>query len=96
MLAVPVGEVKNKLSFFLHLIESQKESIQITRHGKPIAFIMDKESNDKLSKQALFSSGLEEWHKKYGHLFANEEIDQIFERDRAIEPDTRHPEDFAI
>ena len=96
MLAVSVGEVKNKLSFFLHLIESQKESIQITRHGKPIAFIMDKESNDKLSKQALFSAGLEEWQKKYGNLFTNEEIDKLFERDRTIEPDFRHQEDFAI
>ena len=96
MLAVSVGEVKNKLSYFLHLIESQKESIQITRHGKPIAFITDKETNDKFSKQALFSTSLEEWRNKYSHLFNNEEIDRIFERDRTIDSDIRHPEDFAI
>ena len=96
MLAVPVGEVKNKLSYFLHLIEIQKESIQITRHGKPIAFITDKETNDKFSKQALFSSSLEEWRNKYSHLFSNEEIDIAFKRDRTIDPDIRHPEDFTI
>ena len=96
MLAVSVGEVKNKLSYFLHLIESQKESIQITRHGKPVAFITDKDTNDKFSRQAMFSAGLSEWHDKYGHLFANEEIDRIFERDRTVEPDIRHPEDFVI
>ena len=96
MLAVSVGEVKNKLSYFIHLIESQKESIQITRHGKPIAFITDKETNDKFSKQALFSASLEEWRSKYSHLFTNEEIDRIFDRDRTIDSDIRHPEDFAI
>ena len=96
MLAVSVGEVKNKLSYFLHLIESQKESIQITRHGKPIAFITDKETNDKFSKQALFSASLEEWRSKYSNLFTNEEIDRIFDRDRTIDSDIRHPEDFAI
>ncbi|MBO7047454.1 MAG: type II toxin-antitoxin system Phd/YefM family antitoxin [Spirochaetia bacterium] len=96
MLAVSVGEVKNKLSYFLHLIESRKESIQITRHGKPIAFITDKETNDKFSKRALFSAGLTDWHDKYGHLFTNKEIDKIFKRDRTIDPDIRHPEDFTI
>ena len=41
-----------------------------------------------------FMKGLKEWHEKYSSLFTNEEIDQIFKRDRTIEPDIRHPEDF--
>ena len=96
MLAVSVGEVKNKLSYFLHLIESQKESIQITRHGKPIAFITDKDTNDKFSKRAIFSAGLAEWQEKYGHLFTNEEIDKVFARDRTVESGIRHLEDFEV
>ena len=43
MLQVSVGEAKNKLPHFLHLVEEQNEEIQITRHGKPVAFINGKE-----------------------------------------------------
>ena len=39
MLSVSVGEAKNRLPYFLHLVEEKNEEIQITRHGKPVAFI---------------------------------------------------------
>lgn len=45
-------------------------------------------------KKDDFKKDLAEWQKKYSSLFTNEEIDQISERDRPIEPDIRHPEDF--
>ncbi|MBR5915381.1 MAG: hypothetical protein IKZ57_02905 [Spirochaetia bacterium] len=41
-----------------------------------------------------FMKGLAEWREKYSSLFTNEEIDKIFERDRSIEPNIRHIEDF--
>ena len=46
-------------------------------------------------KKDDFMKGLAEWHEKYSSLFTDEEIDKIFERDRTIEPDLRHPEDFC-
>ncbi|MCR4822879.1 MAG: type II toxin-antitoxin system prevent-host-death family antitoxin, partial [Treponema sp.] len=36
MISVSVGEAKNRLPFFLHLVESGEE-VQITRHGKNVA-----------------------------------------------------------
>jgi hypothetical protein len=47
-------------------------------------------------KKDEFMKGLAEWHKKYSSLFTNEEIDKIFERDKTIEPDVRHSEDFDL
>ena len=47
-------------------------------------------------KKDDFKKDLAEWQKKYSSLFTNEEIDQISERDRTIEPDIRHPEDFEL
>ena len=34
MLKISVGEAKNRLPYFLHLVEEKNEEIQITRHGK--------------------------------------------------------------
>ena len=45
-------------------------------------------------KKDDFMNGLAEWQEKYSSLFTNEEIDQISERDRTIEPDVRHPGDI--
>ena len=47
-------------------------------------------------KKDDFMKDLAEWREKYSSLFTNEEIDKIFERDRTIEPDIRHPEDFDL
>ena len=47
-------------------------------------------------KKDEFMKGLAEWREKYSSLFTNEEIDKIFERDRSIEPNIRHIEDFDL
>ena len=65
MLSVSVGEAKNRLHYFLHLVEEENEEIQITRHGKPVAFINGKDSLQKLEKKQKYLDGIKAWRNKY-------------------------------
>jgi len=97
MISVSVGEAKNKLPYFLHLVEEKGESIQVTRHGKTVAVINNQETSSITDKKQLFKNGLLKWRTKYADeikQFTNEEIDSIFAREEDTEPDVRHPEDF--
>ncbi len=93
MISVSVGEAKNRLPFFLHLVEEQNESIEITRHGKAVAYINNQKTNDSMSKKSRFLNGIKKFNSQD---FSNDEIDQIFARqkDSDSEQSVRHPEDF--
>ena len=100
MISISVGVAKNKLPYYLHLVEEKGESIQVTRHGKTVAVINNQETSCVLDKRQLFITSLEKWRKKaYNDFFSdskitNEEIDSIFAREKDTEPLIRHPEDF--
>ena len=82
MLKVSVGEAKNKLPYFLHLVEEQNEEIQITRHGKPVAFINGKEMLDKADKKKKYLESISSWREKYSDcLFSDKESDSVFGRE---------------
>ena len=51
MLSISVGEAKNKLPFYLHLVEDKKEQIQITRHGNVVAIINGKDQFETFNKR---------------------------------------------
>lgn len=98
MIAVSVGEAKNKLPYFLHLAE-KGESIEITRHGKAVAMLNSHENAKFFSKKEHFLSTLDSWRQRYpASLFENDEIDQIFSRKSSSDSMSavRHPEDFSI
>ena len=97
MISISVGEAKNKLTYYLHLVEEKGESIQVTRHGKTVATINNQDSSNVLCKKQLFTKGLESWRSKYADelkQYSDEEIDVIFARQKDDEPILRHPEDF--
>lgn len=97
MISVSVGEAKNRLPYYLHLVEEKGEQIQITRHGKTVAYLNNQESTGVIDKRNLFAEGLIKWRAKWADELAqttNEEIDAIFAREKDIEPYIRHPEDF--
>lgn len=97
MISVSVGEAKNKLPYFLHLVEEKGESVQITRHGKTVAVINNQKTSGVLDKKQIFTNGLKKWRQKYADYlqeFSNKEIDDIFAREKDEEPIVRHPEDF--
>ena len=56
MISISVGEAKNKLPFFLHLVEENNESIEITRHGKTVASIICHENSPCHSAPIQWSS----------------------------------------
>ncbi len=102
MISVSVGVAKNKLPYYLHLVEEKGESIQVTRHGKTVAVINNQEASEVLNKKQMFCNSLLKWRKKcYGDdnstdstLLINKEIDDIFLRTKEAEPIVRHSEDF--
>ena len=97
MLKVSVGEAKNKLPYFLHLVEEQNEEIQITRHGKPVAFINGKEMLDKADKKKKYLESISSWREKYSDcLFSDKESDSAFGREKDDDFSIRHPEDFSL
>jgi len=100
MTAVPIFDVKNRLPYFIHLVE-EGETIQITRHGKPVARIVSEMEaiNKQKSERQIFKEKIMEWRKKASvwlESTSNEEIEGIFNTERTIEPDIRHPEDFGM
>lgn len=97
MISISVGEAKNKLPYYLHLVEDKGESIQVTRHGKTVATINNQDMSNTLSKKQMFAKGVEKWRQKYADELAqisDAEIDEIFSRKKEDEPSVRHPEDF--
>ena len=96
MLSVSVGEAKNRLPYFLHLVEEKNEEIQITRHGKSVAFINGKDSAQKLEKKQKYLDGIKAWRNKYSDcLLPGAEVDSIFAREKGDDFSIRHPEDFS-
>ncbi len=98
MTAVPIFEVKNRLPYFIHLVENG-ETVQITRHGKPVARIVSEEDvvQEQKTEGQIFMKKVMEWRENASDWLStttNEEIDEIFNIPRTIEPDVRHPEDF--
>lgn len=95
MTAVPIFDVKNRLPYFIHLVESG-ETIQITRHGKPVARIISEEEivQEQKTEGQIFMEKVMEWREKASDWLTNEEIDEVFNIKRTIEPNIRHPEDF--
>ena len=94
MIAVSVGEAKNRLPYFLHLVE-KGETVEVTRHGKSVAFINNCEKSNALSKKEKFFTSLSAWRETYADcLLPNEEIDEIFKRDSSIESDVLYFSDF--
>ena len=98
MTAVPIFDVKNRLPYFIHLAENG-ETIQITRHGKPVARIISEKEVEQEQKTEgqVFMDRLMEGRERASDWLdttINEEIDSIFNIPRTIEANIRHPEDF--
>ena len=88
MLAVSVGEAKNRLPYFLHLVEEKNETVQITRHGKVVAYLNTKDETEDSGAQ--FMADLNAWKNKYRDInFDDAEIT----RNKEVFA-VRHPEDF--
>ena len=97
MQQVPVFEAKNKLTLLLHIIESG-ETVEITRHGKPIAVLCKKEtaaSHIATEKEDPFLLA----YKNFRHSmtdnteWTDEEWNRCFDIPRPV-CNIRHQEDF--
>lgn len=95
MTAVPIYDVKNRLPYFIHLAENG-ETIQITRHGKPVARIISEKEVEQEQKTEgqIFMEKLLEWRERASDWLTDEAIDEVFNIPRTIESLIRHPEDF--
>lgn len=93
MIEVPIFEAKNKLPYYIHLAEAG-ETIQLTRHGKPVARIVAEESCSPKTDGQIFIEKVMEWKEKNKECISDENIDKTFNIQRTIAPTIRHPEDF--
>lgn len=95
MRQIPLFEVKNRLSFFVDLVE-QGERIEITRHGKTSAVLVGAEkqtTTDDISKSPFYLAYLNFRKKMDFDAFSEAEWKKTFEIERR-KTGLRHPEDF--
>ena len=88
MISISVGEAKNKLPYFLHLVEEKDESVQITRHGKAVAYINTKDTASGTAAKVL--ADLAAWKNKYSDVDFGESEPARNKTTFSV----RHPEDF--
>lgn len=96
MTAVPIFDVKNRLPYFIHLVESG-ETVQITRHGKPVARLISEEEviQEQKTEGQIFMEKVMEWREKHSDCLLTENDEKVMYNYRhTIEPAIRHPEDF--
>lgn len=94
MTEVPIFEAKNKLPYYIHLVESG-ETIQITRHGKPVARLVAETECEQKSEGQIFMDKVMAWRKAHPDcLLTDEEADDLYRLRHVIEPSVRHPEDI--
>ena len=82
MQSIPIYEAKNKLPLFIHMVE-QGDSFEITRHGKPVAYLVNKNEKKDTEKIDKFQLILTHWKEKYSDSFLSEtEEKEYFEKPR--------------
>ena len=77
MTSVPIYEAKNKLPFFIRLVENG-ETLEITRHGVPVAYLVNKDEKLTTSETDKFKIVMDKWRKKYSDCFLSEEEKKYF------------------
>ncbi|MCQ2577458.1 MAG: type II toxin-antitoxin system Phd/YefM family antitoxin [Treponema sp.] len=97
MISIPMFEVKNKLTQFVHMVENgETDCVEITRHGKAVAVIGKKEEF-KVSEQAdpffLAYKSFREKMISSGSDLSEAEWHEYFDIPRQ-KSNLRHPEDF--
>ncbi len=95
MQSVSVAVAKDRLPYFLHLVE-QGETIQVTRHGKPIAMIIRTEEDGE-QVPTSFDIAYAKFRKQLDEekLELNqEEWEEYFNIPREVQLGPRHEEDF--
>lgn len=95
MQSVSVAVAKDRLPYLLHLVE-QGETVQITRHGKPIAMITQIDGYMQEHEPTNFDIAYAAYRKRIADEegFTDEDIDRCFNIPREIQIGLRHEEDF--
>lgn len=82
MQSVPIFEAKNKLPLLVHRVE-QGDSFEITRHGKPVAYLVNKDEKKEANQVDKFEMVMNHWKEKYSNCFlSDEEEKEYFEKPR--------------
>ena len=94
MISVPIYEAKNRLPQFIHMVE-EGESFEITRHGTPVAYLVNMAEKKDGAHRDKFEMVMAHWRKKYSDCFLSEaEEQEYFEKPRQTSG-IRHIEDFG-
>lgn len=96
MQSVSVAVAKDRLPYYLHLVE-QGEVVQITRHGKPIAMITQIDDDIQKHEPTNFDIAYAAYRKQLEEDdlgLTDEEWDEYFNIPREMQIGLRHEEDF--
>ena len=84
MISIPIYEAKNKLPLYIRMVE-EGESFQITRHGTPVAYLVNTEGGKDTNSIDKFEMVMQHWKEKYSDCFLSQEEEQeYFEQPRQI------------
>ena len=95
MQSISVAQAKNQLTMYLKLVE-QGENVEITRHGKPVAYILQDAGKAKGQVSPLERS-YNNFRKRLEALssdFTDRDWRKAFDIKRTIHKGPRHREDF--
>ena len=97
MISIPMFEVKNKLTQFVHMVENgETDCVEITRHGKGVAIIGKKEEFNTSEQPDPFFLAYKNFREKLISTetdFTESEWQNYFEIPRP-QSNLRHPENF--
>lgn len=63
MISIPIADGKNKFTYYVHKAE-EGETVEIQRHGKPVAIICSVDSFKNVHKDSKFYDELSEARKE--------------------------------
>lgn len=93
-LSVSVGELKDNLSRYLRYVEEDDARIEITRHSKVVAVLVNPKFNEAKTAGKRFLEDLDTFKAQFNYALTNEDVDAMFVRDKTPCTSLRHPEDF--
>ena len=77
MISIPIYEAKNKLPLYIRMVE-EGESFQITRHGTPVAYLINTEEAKETNSIDKFAMVMQHWRDKYSECFLSQEEEQEY------------------
>lgn len=86
MISIPIADGKNKFTYYVHKAEDG-ETVEIQRHGKPVAIICSVDSFKNVHKDSKFYDELTEARREIKKVCDDSSDDFLMERFLSLRSD---------